>query len=163
MDFPIVWVVIRHTFGQRLPACTVFVVHLHGLQALGFSRARHHHLIGVHGHEFEGEKSQDSLPETGTLPSAGSFAECILSGTRQRRVCRVFFWHSAKMALPSVFFWHSAKIYFVECHFSALGKMHLCRVPFFWHSAKRHFAVCIFLPSTNHFFKAIFEVLNEFK
>ena len=23
------------------------------------------------------------LPETGTLPSAGGFAECILSGTRQ--------------------------------------------------------------------------------
>jgi hypothetical protein len=30
-----------------------------------------------------------SLPEFGSLPSAGGFAECFLSGTRQRRLCRV--------------------------------------------------------------------------
>jgi hypothetical protein len=28
-----------------------------------------------------------SLPESGTLPSAGRFAECLLSGTRQSRLC----------------------------------------------------------------------------
>jgi hypothetical protein len=30
-----------------------------------------------------------SPPEFGSLPSAGDFAECFLSGTRQRRLCRV--------------------------------------------------------------------------
>ena len=37
-----------------------------------------------------------SLPETGSLPSAKWFAECCFSGARQRRLCRLFFWHSAK-------------------------------------------------------------------
>jgi hypothetical protein len=30
---------------------------------------------------------QGTLPESGPLPSAGGFAECFLSGTRQRRLC----------------------------------------------------------------------------
>jgi hypothetical protein len=30
-----------------------------------------------------------SLPESGTLPSAGRFAECLLSGTRQSRTRRI--------------------------------------------------------------------------
>ena len=98
------------------------------------------------------------------LTAAGSFAECILSSTRQRRLCRVFFSALGKDG-------------FAECFFSALGKDVFCRVPFFGTrqnaslpsaffrcSAKRHFAVCIFfLPSANHFLKAIFEALNEFK
>ena len=89
--------------------------------------------------------NNSTLPETGTLPSAGSFAECILQGTRQRRLCRVFFSALGKdvfcrvpffgtrqnASLPSAFFWHSAKMYFAECHFLALGKIRLCRVPFF--------------------------------
>jgi len=65
-----------------------------------------------------------SLRETGDLPSAGIFAECILSGTRQIRLYQVFFsalgkdgfaecffsaLGLAKMALPSAFFRHSAK------------------------------------------------------
>jgi len=75
----------------------------------------------------------DSLPKTGTLASVGSFAECILSDTRQRRLYRV-----AKMALPSVFF--------------ALGKDVFCRVPFFWHSAKCVFAECLFLHSAKRYF-----------
>ncbi|KAL5680652.1 hypothetical protein ACJX0J_007037, partial [Zea mays] len=29
-----------------------------------------------------------TLPESGTLPSAGRFVECLLSGTQQRRLCR---------------------------------------------------------------------------
>jgi hypothetical protein len=33
--------------------------------------------------------SLTALPEFGSLPSAGGFAECFLSGTRQRRLCRV--------------------------------------------------------------------------
>jgi hypothetical protein len=40
------------------------------------------------------EKKEESLPESGPLPSAGGFAECLLSGTRQRRLCRAP--HSAK-------------------------------------------------------------------
>jgi hypothetical protein len=31
---------------------------------------------------------QRALPEFGSLPSAGGFAECFLSGTRQSLVCR---------------------------------------------------------------------------
>jgi hypothetical protein len=30
-----------------------------------------------------------SLPESEALPSVGFFAECLLSGTRQRKLCRV--------------------------------------------------------------------------
>jgi hypothetical protein len=37
-----------------------------------------------------------SLPESKALPSVAIFAECFLSGTRQRRLCRVP--HSAKLA-----------------------------------------------------------------
>src|SRR5688572_31059895 len=36
-----------------------------------------------------------SLPESEPLPSAGRFAECLFSGTRQRRLCREP--HSAKL------------------------------------------------------------------
>jgi hypothetical protein len=35
-----------------------------------------------------------TLPESGLLPSARRFAECFLSGTRQKNICRVS--HSAK-------------------------------------------------------------------
>jgi hypothetical protein len=50
-----------------------------------------------------------SLPEFGSLPSAGGFAECFLSGTRQSRLCRGP--HSAVL--------RSVKILFTECR--ALG------------------------------------------
>ena len=92
-----------------------------------------------------------SLLETGTLPSAGSFAECILSGTRQRRLCRVFFFGTRQRCiLPSAIFRHSAKCVFAECLFSG--------------TRQRGILPCVFfLPSANHFFKAIFEALNEFK
>jgi hypothetical protein len=30
-----------------------------------------------------------TLPESEALPSVGFFAECLLSGTRQRKLCRV--------------------------------------------------------------------------
>jgi hypothetical protein len=36
-----------------------------------------------------------SLPESEALPSVGFFAECLLSGTRQRKLCRVS--HSVKL------------------------------------------------------------------
>jgi hypothetical protein len=39
------------------------------------------------------------LPESEALPSVGIFAECLLSGTRQRRLCRVP--HSVKPPSPS--------------------------------------------------------------
>jgi hypothetical protein len=38
---------------------------------------------------------QKSLPESEALPSVVFFAECLLSGTRQRRLCRVP--HSVKL------------------------------------------------------------------
>jgi len=45
------------------------------------------------------------LPETGCLPSARWFAECCFSGTRQRRLCRVFFFYTRQRgSFPSVFF-----------------------------------------------------------
>jgi hypothetical protein len=39
--------------------------------------------------------SQTALPESEALPSVGFFAECLLSGTRQRKLCRVP--HSVKL------------------------------------------------------------------
>jgi hypothetical protein len=47
-----------------------------------------------------------SLPESQALPSAVRFAECLLSGTRQIRLCRVP--HSVKYR-------NSAKSPFTEC------------------------------------------------
>ena len=91
-----------------------------------------------------------SLLETGTLPSDGSFAECILSGTRQRWLCQVFFSALCKNGfaecflgtqqrciLPGAIFRHSAKCVFAECLFLALSKDVFCRVPFFgtWQNA----------------------------
>ena len=58
-----------------------------------------------------------SLPETGSLSSARWFVECCFSGTRQSRLCWVFFWHSAKRLFAECFFWHLAKSFFVECYF----------------------------------------------
>jgi hypothetical protein len=70
---------------------------------------------------------QESLPESQALPSVIFFAECLLSGTRQRRLCRVP--HPVKLGarqrapLPSAE--HSAqgalgKVKFAECQ--TLGK-----------------------------------------
>ena len=47
-----------------------------------------------------------TLPETGQLPSVRWFAECSFSGTRQSRLCRVFFFNTRQRgSLPSVFFY----------------------------------------------------------
>jgi hypothetical protein len=57
-----------------------------------------------------------SLPESGPLPSAGRFAECFLSDTRQSRLCQAP--HSAKPTLPSAALGkvlRSVKILFIEC------------------------------------------------
>ena len=97
-----------------------------------------------------GTMKPEPLLETGTLPSAGSFAECILSGTRQRRLCRVFFFgtrqrwlcrvfflgtrqrcilpsaifrHSAKCVLPSAFFGTRQRGILPCAFFLALGKL----------------------------------------
>ena len=99
-----------------------------------------------------------------TLDKDG-FAECFFSGTRQNAslpsafflalgkdvFCRVLFFGTRQNAsLPSAFFWHSAKMYFAEC---------LC-----FGTRQRGFLLCAFFwPLANHFFKAIFEALNEFK
>jgi hypothetical protein len=75
----------------------------------------------------------EALPEFAPLPSAGGFAECFLSGTRQRRLCRVP--HSAtscareRASLPSV--GHSAKTSLPRVKHSAntaLGKGPLAAV-----------------------------------
>ena len=73
----------------------------------GRSRAKTEACAGAKLINFEPTKTGPlvSLPETGSLPSARWFAECCFSGTRQRRLCRVFF------------FWHSAKKLFAECFF----------------------------------------------
>jgi len=59
-----------------------------------------------------------ALPETGSSLSVKWFAKCCFSGTRKRRLCRVFFFMLGKEALCRVFF-------------LALGKEALCRVFFF--------------------------------
>jgi hypothetical protein len=64
----------------------------------------------------------ESLPESEALPSVVFFAECLLSGTRQRRLCRVP--HSVKVGsrqrapLPSAK--HSAQV--------DTRQIHVCRV-----------------------------------
>jgi hypothetical protein len=63
-----------------------------------------------------------TLPESKALPSVGLFAECLLSGTRQTRLCRVS--HSVKLgsrqraSLPSA--GHSAQ--------GVTRQRHICRV-----------------------------------
>ena len=103
-------------------------------------------------------KTKQALPETGTLPSAGSFAECILLGTRQRRLCRVFFSALGKdgfaecffstrqrCILPSAIFRHSAKCVFAECLFYGTRQRCILSSAIFRHSAKCVFAECLFL------------------
>ena len=68
-----------------------------------------------------------ALPETPFLPNTWGFAECIPSGTRQRR--------------SLLWFWHMAKNYFVVCFFFTDSKTIFCRV-FFWPTAKPYFAEC---------------------
>jgi hypothetical protein len=75
------------------------------------------------------------LPESEALSSGGLFAECLLSGTRQRRLCREP--HSAKKALPRAALgkvWLSVTSLFTECRTLGTGP----------HSAK----TC--LPSVKH-------------
>jgi hypothetical protein len=101
--------------------------HAHSTQKL---ISRLHLVLRVRGCVTETTRS---LPEFGSLPSAGGFAECFLSGTRQSLVCRVpasvnnLFTecrtlgtakHSTKTVLPSVK--HSANM--------ALGKGPLATV-----------------------------------
>jgi hypothetical protein len=63
-------------------------------------------------HEFHHRCIANSLPESEALPSVVFFVECLLSGTRQRRLCRVS--HSVKLGsrqralLPSAK--HSAQV-----------------------------------------------------
>jgi hypothetical protein len=63
-----------------------------------------------------------SLPESEFLPSVGLFAECLLSGTRQRRLCReppsVKLGSRQRSSLPSV--GHSAP--------DPTRQRHLCRM-----------------------------------
>jgi hypothetical protein len=69
-------------------------------------------------------KRRGALPETAPLPSARLFAECILSGTRQRASLL----SARKKTLGEEW---------------ALGKGPFCRVPKFNHSAKSFFAECL--------------------
>ena len=50
-----------------------------------------------------------TLPETGSLPSVKWFAECCFSGTRQRRLCRVFFFYTRQRKFQNTF-WSSKLI-----------------------------------------------------
>jgi hypothetical protein len=81
-----------------------------------------------------------ALPESKALPSVAIFVECLLSGTRQRRLCRVP--HSAKKALPSAALGKarlSATRIFTECWTLGTGR----------HSAKTS------LPSVKHSAKGV--------
>jgi hypothetical protein len=44
---------------------------------------------GARTEYIRAQQSQHALPESEALPSVVFFAECLLSGTRQRRLCRV--------------------------------------------------------------------------
>ena len=99
-----------------------------------------------------GTMKPEPLLETGTLPSAGSFAECILSGTRQRRLCRVFFFGTRQRCillsaigtrqrciLPSAIFGTRQNASLSSAFFLALGKEAFCRVHFFLALGKSFF------------------------
>jgi hypothetical protein len=79
-----------------------------------------------------------TLPKSEALPSVGLFAECLLSGTRQRRLC----WepHSAKKALPRAALGKvrlSATSLFTECWTLGTGPHSAkTRLPSVKHSAK---------------------------
>ena len=60
------------------------------------------------------------LPETGSSPSAKWIVECCFSGTRQRRLCRVFFLTLDKEALYRVFFFTLGNENF-KSHFEAVN------------------------------------------
>ena len=84
-----------------------------------------------------------SLPEFGSLPSAKFFAECFISGTRQRALCRVpHKKHSVKentrrrSSLPSVLFLTLGKEFLCRVSFFDTRQRALCRVPQIQHSAK---------------------------
>jgi hypothetical protein len=68
------------------------------------------------------DKTIKSLPESEALPSVGLFAECLLSGTRQRRLCReppsVKLGSRQRASLPSA--GHSAQDH--------TRQRHVCRV-----------------------------------
>jgi hypothetical protein len=70
----------------------------------------------------EEQCAQSPLPESEALPSVGLFAECLLSGTRQRRLCReppsVKLGSRQRASLPSA--GHSAP--------DPTRQRHLCRV-----------------------------------
>jgi hypothetical protein len=106
------------------------------------------------------QTSHASLPEFGSLPSAGGFAESFLSGTRQSRLCRVPHSvnlgarqralyrvlntrHSAKTSLSSV--WHSAKLALGKGLSAAVPKLtavSLCREPTAGTRPRGFFAEC---------------------
>jgi hypothetical protein len=83
-----------------------------------------------HAH-MSGSSSPKSLPEFGSLPSVIFFAECFISDTRQRALCRVPRKKPSvkentrrRSSLPSVF---------AECHKYNTQQRALCRVFFLQH------------------------------
>jgi hypothetical protein len=81
-----------------------------------------------------------ALPEFGSLPSAIFFAECFISGTRQRALCRVPRKKPSvkeniqrRSSLPSVLFLTLGKGLFAECHKYNTRQRALCRVFFLQH------------------------------
>jgi hypothetical protein len=103
-------------------------------------------------------RRRPALPESQALPSAGGFAEYFLSGTRQRKLCRVphsvnlgsrqraplpSAEHSAKTSLPRVK--HSAKGALGKAPSAAVPKLttvSLCREPTAGTRQRGFFAEC---------------------
>src|SRR5688572_32867368 len=93
----------------------------------------------------------NSLPEFSSLPSVIFFAECFISGTRQRALCRV------PRKKPSVKENTRRRSSLPSVLFLTLGKEFLCRVSFLtlgkglfvechkYNTRKEIFAECFFL------------------
>ena len=84
-----------------------------------------------------------TLPEFGSLPSAIFFAECFISGTRQRALCRVPRKKPSvkentrrRSSLPSVLFLTLGKEFLCRVSFFDTRQRALCRVSQIQHSAK---------------------------
>jgi hypothetical protein len=90
-------------------------------------------------------KLQPSLPESESLPSVGFFAECLLSGTRQRRLCREppsvkgALGKKPSAAVPKLTSVSICRVptagsrqrcFFAECHAAGTRQRKLCRVSY---------------------------------
>jgi hypothetical protein len=107
-------------------------------ETFSYNNMRHILYISYHG-----IICSHSLPEFGSLPSVIFLAECFISGTRQRALCRVPHKKPSvkentrrRNSLPSVLFLTLGKKFLCRVSFFDTRQRALCRVSQIQHSAK---------------------------